>query len=505
MADPPRADPSEAPRQFKPGDRLAHYEILHEIGRGGMGAVYRARHVHLETDVAIKVLRTEDAHDPEHRIRFVREARAAARVQHDHVIQVLHVSDTDPLHIVMELVEGETLQQLLSREKKLSLSRSLELLVPVMAAVQAAHDRGVIHRDLKPANVVLARQRDQSVKPKVLDFGIAKITRVGTSDTPDAQSPHPEMELTIEGQHLGTPNYMAPEQWFRAREALPQSDQYALACILYRCVTGELPFKASNVPMMIAAKSQGKIVPPTSLANDLPGAIDSVIERALRPDPSMRFESVGEMAVELLSLLDASARKRWEVEFGVLEHESLAELTEGDVVLVPDPGAESYIDAQAVPASFPSTELALPAPSTTAPANVMDVSLAAREVPVRPTTPGVHRERWLLVALVAMTCLTFALGGYIFGHRSTSPDPVAVRPATVIVSTATPPRVPPSPTTGPVVAPVDSMAVVQRLVNTEPVTPAVPVENPPRRPVPRVTPTRPRGAPLPIILPQRNR
>ncbi len=497
MADPPRADPSEAPRQFKPGDRLAHYEILHEIGRGGMGAVYRARHVHLETDVAIKVLRTEDAHDPEHRIRFVREARAAARVQHDHVIQVLHVSDTDPLHIVMELVEGETLQQLLSREKKLSLGRSLELLVPVMAAVQAAHDRGVIHRDLKPANVVLARQRDQSVKPKVLDFGIAKITRVGSSDTPDSQSPHPEMELTIEGQHLGTPNYMAPEQWFRAREALPQSDQYALACILYRCVTGELPFKASNVPMMIAAKSQGKIVPPTSLANDLPGAIDAVIERALRPDPAMRFESVGEMAIELLSLLDPSARKRWEAEFGVLE-ESLAELSAGDVVLVPDPGPESLVDAQAVPSSFPSTEIALPTPPT---ANVMDVSLAAREVPVRPTSPGAHRERWLLVALVAMTCLTFALGGYIFGHRSTPPDPVRPRPATVIVSTAAPPPATPA---VPVASPEDSVAVVQRLVNTEPaVIPAQP-ENAPRRPTPRVTSVRPRGAPLPIILPERN-
>ena len=493
MADPPRAEPSEAPRQFKPGDRLAHYEILHEIGRGGMGAVYRARHVHLETDVAIKVLRTEDAHDPEHRIRFVREARAAARVQHDHVIQVLHVSDTDPLHIVMELVEGETLQQLLSREKKLSLGRSLELLVPVMAAVQAAHDRGVIHRDLKPSNVVLARQRDQSVKPKVLDFGIAKITRARSSDTPDAPSPHPEMELTIEGQHLGTPNYMAPEQWFRAREALPQSDQYALACILYRCVTGELPFKASNVPMMIAAKSQGRIVPPTSLANDLPGAIDAVIERALRPDPSLRFESVGEMAVELLSLLDASARKRWEAEFGVFEQESLAELTEGDVVLVPDPGPESILDAQAAPSPLPSAERALPAPS---PASVMDVSLAAREVPVRPTTPGAHRERWLLVALVAMTCLTFALVWYIFGHHATSPDPVAPHAATV-----TPPQAPSAAPQAPVVTPDDSLAVVQQQLRSNgPVaTPPVLPANPPRPSTSHSVPVRRPGDPLPII------
>ncbi len=187
------------------------------------------------------------------RERFVREAQAAAKICHRNVVAVHDVCDGEPPFIVLQYLQGETLDALLKREGPLPLSRALDLLLPVISAVRAAHEAGVIHRDLKPANIMLARERDGELTPKVLDFGISRIAQV--TGLFHAASPAGSLDLTGEGDCMGTPSYMPPEQHGAQQLVGPWSDVYALGLMLYVALTGKRAFPGRSAPEVLRSEA----------------------------------------------------------------------------------------------------------------------------------------------------------------------------------------------------------------------------------------------------------
>ena len=299
------ADPFSA-ETLPPGTALGRYEIRRLIGRGGMGCVYEAVHRDLKKRVAIKTLLPSLAASDEARIRFLREGEAASRIRHPNVVDVTDVGvEGLTSFLVMEYLEGEDLAALISRQGALSVEQTVDFMLPVAAAISTAHDQGVIHRDLKPANILLARSAVGGIQPKVLDFGISKVT--GDRGT---------MVLTGTGATFGTTFYLPPEQLQGARQADAKSDQYALGTIVYECVTGRRAFERDNLYGVLKDIAEGNYPPPLSRRPDLPPAMDALIRRSMNLDPSTRFESVKQMGAALLEFARPQARVMWSSFFG---------------------------------------------------------------------------------------------------------------------------------------------------------------------------------------------
>jgi serine/threonine-protein kinase len=260
-----------------------------------MGAVYNATHTGLEKPVVVKVLRPEWASNVDVRARFVREGRAAAAIRHPHVVDVTDVGELDGTpYLVMERLVGETLTALIARGPGLPPELAVDVLLPVCAAVDAAHAAGVVHRDLKPDNLFVTRTPSGEVHPKVLDFGISRVTgdggQTGTTAT------------------LGTPAYMAPEQIVSSRDANALSDQYALGVILYECLTGRQAFKAENIYVVLRMVGDGVFTPPRALQPVLPPDLEAVVLRAMAREPGQRFPSLKAFAAALLPWASMRAR-----------------------------------------------------------------------------------------------------------------------------------------------------------------------------------------------------
>jgi serine/threonine-protein kinase len=267
------------------------YRILQKLGEGAMGAVYLGEHLKIGRHDAIKVLRDALANDREAIARFTRGARNVASVQHPNVCTVYDYGDTqDGLpFLAMEFIPGESLKELLDREGRLPLARSVSIAVQVAGALQAAHDAEIVHRDLKPANIMIMRARDDSDAVRVVDFDIAKGARDGE-----------ESELTRLGFVVGTPEYMSPEQLMGERLD-GRSDLYSLALVLFRMLAGTLPFRADSAQELMI---QRLTVRPLPLAEALPGvtfpaALESLLQRALSRRPIDRHACAADFAREL--------------------------------------------------------------------------------------------------------------------------------------------------------------------------------------------------------------
>jgi serine/threonine protein kinase len=258
------------------------YDILAELGRGGMGVVYKARQLALGRLVALKLIRDPALAGPAERARFRIETQAAARMRHPHIIEVYEAGEHDGRpFFAMELVEGGSLENHLTGKPQTA-SDAASLVRTLAEAVEHAHSQNVIHRDLKPANVLLAPA------PKITDFGLAK--RLDSEST----------ALTQEGAVLGTASYMAPEQAAgHAHDVGPQADVYALGAILYECLTGQPPFQAESWAKVIEQVIHDEPIPPTRRQPDVPIALEAVCLKCLQKDPAGRYATAGALAEEL--------------------------------------------------------------------------------------------------------------------------------------------------------------------------------------------------------------
>jgi len=261
------------------------YVIDAEIGRGGLGCVYRATHQRLGKAVAIKLLHDRFGQEPSLRARFEREAKALATLDHPNIVLVTDYGIAeDAPYLVMELLEGETLAQRLTRGP-LAPADACALARPLLAALAFAHAHGVVHRDLKPANVFLQRQPDGSERVKLLDFGLAKRTQTAGASDPT---------LTRRGDRLGTPAYMSPEQV--GGDALDaRSDVYSAGVIIFEMLAGQLPFEGE-----LAEQMRAHLVEPLPpLPAKVPLALDALVQRALAKKPAERFANAGDMLAAL--------------------------------------------------------------------------------------------------------------------------------------------------------------------------------------------------------------
>jgi Tol biopolymer transport system component len=276
------------------GKRLGPYEILAPLGAGGMGEVYKARDTRLDRTVAIKVLPSHLSHDPDLRQRFEREARAISSLSHPHICALYDVGSEDGLeYLVMELLEGETLAERLTKGT-LPLAQVLRFGVEIAEALGAAHRQGIVHRDLKPGNVMLTKSG-----VKLLDFGLAKVRAAEQGVTSLSIVPTtPDHTITQKGAVLGTFRYMAPEQ-LEGKEADSRTDIFALGAVLHEMATGRKAFSGSSQASLIGSILKDQQPPVSTLQPMAPPAFDHVVDKCLAKEPDERWQSAADVASEL--------------------------------------------------------------------------------------------------------------------------------------------------------------------------------------------------------------
>jgi serine/threonine protein kinase len=335
-----------------------------------MGIVYLARDLRLERRVALKVMRPDKAVDSQARARFLREARAAAAVTHDHIVTVYEVDQTvdGTFYLAMAYLQGETLEDQLERSPLLPVDEVLRLGSEIAAGLAAAHAQGLIHRDVKPGNIFLEQPAgedealDRGPRVKLLDFGLAR--PLGPSN------------LTTSGVILGTPDYMSPDQ-ARGLPLDARSDLFCLGSVLYRLATGELPFQGNSIIAILRAIRERQPTPPRNLRPELPEGLEQLLSRLLAKSPADRPASAAEVSRQLRALR--------------------AELAPAAGTPTPKP-APAPPPASAPPAETPASPTTFSLP--------LEVESAGGETVA--TSPPVSRRMWWLAGAVLGGLLVLA-------------------------------------------------------------------------------------------------
>jgi serine/threonine-protein kinase len=279
------------------------FRLIRLIGRGGMGSVWQARHLGLDTDCAVKFIEGEFASSPEAKIRFEREAKAAAQLRSPHVVQIFdHGVFEDTPYIAMELLRGQDLsQKLQSSGGRLAPGDVGQIIVQVCRALTKAHQAGIVHRDLKPENIWIAREDDGSGEErdivKVLDFGIAKQKSEGISTT------------TKTGSMLGTPYYMSPEQAQGVKAVDSRADLWGLAVIVFQCITGRLPFESDALGDLLLKIIVNPLPVPSQVHASIPPGFDRWWAKAASRDPAGRYQTAKEFSDSLMFALGVTERR----------------------------------------------------------------------------------------------------------------------------------------------------------------------------------------------------
>jgi len=445
------------------------YRIERKLGEGGMGAVYLAKHVILEKIVALKILHDEYARRRELVERFLHEAKAASRIRHEHVIDITDFGETQNKNVffAMEYLDGHDLASELDRGQ-LGWPRIKSIALQLCAALQAAHEAGVIHRDLKPENIYLIERLGNPDYVKVLDFGVAKLTEIEDGGK--------ERRLTRTGMVFGTPEYMSPEQ---ARGEKPDTrvDVYASGCILFEMVTGDVPFRADNFMGVLTKHlfDPLPLVAERTTRSDLPAGLQDVISQALAKDKTQRFGSMNELAVAI-DTLDTT--------------EGIAYSTGNDRSRrypKPEPPRRPPTDSERDKKDAAAARRAAVARAATTPAPALssDDALTVRQPLVEPISDEADtlkpRRRGRGAVIGAAIALVLAAGGVIAWQLLGGPAPAAV---TAPPSTPTAPAAaPPAPAAEP------TPTAAQSTPNPNPTPNPTPTPTPTPNPTPTPTPT----------------
>jgi serine/threonine protein kinase len=380
----PYAHPGKAPPSRRPERAFGDYELLEEVARGGMGVVYKARQRSLGRTVALKMILEGQLASETAVQRFRQEARAAAGLDHPHIVPIYEVGQHDDHHyFTMALVDGTSLSSVVRRGGLPAPAEAAAIVLAVAEAVAYAHAQGIIHRDLKPDNVLLDRQG----RPRITDFGLAK-------------SVEGNVGLTASGQILGTPSYMAPEQALgSSRKIGPAADVYALGGILYFVLTGKAPFTGSSVMEVLYRVMDQAPTPPRQINPEVPPELEAICLKCLEKDPARRYAGAAEMAAALRPYAAQGSMSITPIP-RLLDPPSSATGTEcptGTTPFTAVKGPSEMPSLSAVSAGTPPPAASLPAA-------------------VKP-----HRRRWLLAGSIVAGLALLAGGAFLAAGRWGSP------------------------------------------------------------------------------------
>ena len=466
---PARAGQREAGHghSLKPKMRFGGYEIVRELGEGGMGAVWEARHIGLSKRVAIKTLKSEVALKADVVERFIREGKAAARMRHANAADVTDVGVVDGVpHLVMEFLEGESLAARLERGKMMPLKEAVNILVPILMAIQTAHEEGIVHRDIKPDNIFLARDRDGRIVPKLLDFGISKL----------ADDSH---SLTQTASFMGTPYYMSPEQAADSKRVDARTDVYSLGVVLYECLAGAKPFHGTTVIALMHAICSGEYIPLQQIRPDLPSEVIKSVDRSLRIRVDERYATARAFAANLLPYAGTSVRTQHGPSLGFGDATAIVAVNVVEMPSIPSPTPSPAPAAAQSTARVTVNE----APTRVIPL-ALDTTVRRSEAP-----PKKNASIWVGVS-VAVAVAAGAAWMLLQRSGDATAQPAQHPPAAMI---ATPvPEAPVAPVVvAPTPAPPQPTVAAPVIAAPEVVAPAA---QPPPAPAPATPPTAPREA-----------
>lgn len=275
------------------------YKIIEHLGAGGMATVYKANHVGLNKQVALKILNPMLALAKEERERFLKEGEIASRISHPHIVDVTDVGmDGEHCYLVMELLTGRSLYEYVQSKTRLTVERTVDIFLPILSALHAMHLEGVIHRDLKPDNIFLSKT-PSGIVPKLIDFGISKslLHNPGQTFTPSL---------------LGTPYFIAPEVMMDKSKASPSSDVYSMGISMFECVAGTLPYhELGDLNRLIADIKKGELKTLESLGVDVPSGFSAIVKKSYALDPSNRYPNAKALGEALLPFASAGSQDLW--------------------------------------------------------------------------------------------------------------------------------------------------------------------------------------------------
>jgi serine/threonine protein kinase len=413
--------------------KIGRYEIEKTLGRGSSGVVYLARDPVIDRRVALKCLRLDlDAeHSEEFRERFIREARAAGRLNHPGIVTVHDVGedpDSGLMYIAMEYIDGRDLRQVLEAGHRFRLSEILRITADVAVALAYAHSLGVVHRDIKPANIAIAK--DGSAK--ITDFGIARLE---------------QSNLTVDGQFIGTPNFMSPEQ-VTGKKVDGRSDIFSLGVVLFYLLTGKRPFAGNTMHEVTLRVVQDPSPIPSTMGENIPAALNPIVLKCLDKDPDRRFQTGDELATVLASVArslverDGDDRDSTGIHEPDLATRIHAEAPAAEEAMAPEPAAA----AEPVTAAVPATEVAAaatseePAAQPPPPIEVVETSQPRKMSRFVPEWMLWQvQRRWVLaiiaIAVAIPTAFLLAMGSRIDRGPFVAPSEASSRNLNAVVDT----------------------------------------------------------------------
>ncbi|MEO7111302.1 MAG: serine/threonine-protein kinase [Polyangiaceae bacterium] len=397
------------------------YQIDRMLAEGGMGVVYEATHLQLDEKVAIKFLRSDftGAMSTELAGRFLREARASAKIRSEHVTRVYDVGTlpSGAPFIVMEKLNGDDLEQLVEKNGVLPIAKAIDYVLEACEALAEAHAIGIVHRDLKPANLFLTHRADGSSCVKVLDFGISKFKDSGTSGA--------AMSVTKTHAVMGSPRYMSPEQMRSTKDVDARADIWAIGIVLYELFAGTVPFDGESMPQICASILQDEPKPLRVLRPEITAELDAIVTRCLAKKAADRYQNIVPLAQELAAFGTSAA---------IASADRVTRVLEASV---------NYVNADTAPRAFTiSNSPSGPIPSMRASTKPHAASGIATAIAwTEPAAPPKSRRPLLYAALGAAALLTFGATVFFQVHShsdATPPGQVTSTAAETPAHTATP-------------------------------------------------------------------